>query len=105
MQERHVFEYAVIRVVPLVEREEFINAGVIVYCAKQKFLHCIITLNEARLQALNSQLDLEEVKKNLCAFEQVCRGGASGGTIGKLDAAARFRWLTATRSTMIQCSK
>jgi hypothetical protein len=105
MQEKQVFEYAVIRVVPRVEREEFVNVGVIVYCPKQRFLQTIITLNEARLLALSDGLDLDCVTKNLCAFEQICRGGTAAGPIGKLDAAARFRWLTATRSTVVQCSK
>jgi len=105
MQESLVFEYAVIRVVPRVEREEFVNVGVIVYCPKHRFLRTIITVNEARVRALSDQLDLEALTKNLCAFEEVCRGGMAGGPIGMLDAAARFRWLTATRSTVVQCSK
>jgi hypothetical protein len=105
MQEPHLFEYAVIRVVPRVEREEFINVGVILYCAKQKFLQCIFTLNESRLSALSDTLDIEEVKGNIQAFEKICAGGKAGGPIGQLDAPLRFRWLTATRSTVVQASK
>lgn len=105
MQEQHVFEYAVIRIVPQVEREEFLNAGVILFCPKQKFLQTIITVNEVRLQAFANQPDLGELKKHLCAFEQICFGLAEGGTIAKLDLALRFRWLTAIRSTVVQTSK
>ena len=105
MQESHLFEYAVIRVVPRVEREEFINVGVVLYCPKQKFLQALITLQEDRLLAFNCPVDIVEIKEHLLAFEQVCRGGAGGGPIGKLDIASRFRWLTATRSTVLQSSK
>lgn len=105
MQERHLFEYAMIRVVPKVEREEFINIGVILYCAAKKFLECRIDINTQRLNALDPSVDLQILHQNLTSFELICKGGASGGTIGGLPAAERFRWLTAARSTMIQCSK
>jgi len=105
MQEHHLFEYAVIRAVPRVEREEFLNIGVILYCPKLKFLQCIYTVDTERLQAFCKQLDVEELTKNLYAFEQICTGTAQGGPIGKLDTASRFRWLTATRSTVVQASK
>jgi hypothetical protein len=105
MQEKTLFEYAVIRVVPRVEREEFLNVGVVMYCAKQKFLQVVFELDEQRLKALSVKLDIDEVKEHLQAFEQICIGGTQGGPIGKLDIASRFRWLTATRSTVVQCSK
>jgi len=105
MQEKTLFEYAVIRVVPRVEREEFLNVGVVLYCAKQKFLQAVFALDEQRLKALSIDLDITEVKEHLCAFEQICIGSAQSGPIGKLDIASRFRWLTATRSTVVQCSK
>lgn len=105
MQENHLFEYAVIRVVPRVEREEFINVGVIVYCARKKFLQARISCNELRLAALSSSCDQIDVAANLLAFERITAGGAGGGPIGLLDLASRFRWLTATRSTVIQTSK
>ncbi|MVN21736.1 DUF3037 domain-containing protein [Mucilaginibacter arboris] len=101
----HLFEYAVIRVVPRVEREEFLNVGVILYCAKQKFLQCQVTLNEERIRAFAADLDLEELKEHLYSFEKICLGGKQGGPIGLLDAASRFRWLTAMRSTVVQSSR
>jgi hypothetical protein len=105
MQEKHLFEYAVIRVVPKVEREEFLNVGVIVYCRAKGFLQTMFELNEKRLQAFSAELDFPELKERLRAFERICAGGADGGTIGKLSIAERFRWLTATRSTVVQTSK
>lgn len=104
MQERHLFEYAVIRVVPRVEREEFINVGVVLYCAKQKFLKSLFALNEERLKCLSPETEAEEIQKHLLSFKQICDGG-EGGPISKLDAPGRFRWLTATRSTVVQASK
>jgi hypothetical protein len=105
MQEKHVFEYAVIRVVPRVEREEFMNVGVILFCKKLSFLQAIITLDENRIQCFTNQEEIREIKANLYAFGQICQGSAVGGPIGKLDEASRFRWLTATRSTVVQASK
>jgi hypothetical protein len=105
MQEQHLFEYAVIRVVPRVEREEFINTGVILYCPKQKFLRTIFTLDNSRLLALYNDLDVNEIEAYLSVFEQICAGAPHGGPIGKLDMPSRFRWLTATRSTVVQASK
>jgi hypothetical protein len=105
MQENHLFEYAVIRFVPMVEREEFLNIGVILLCAKQKFLQLRFELDEARLKVICPKVDLDELKEQLHSFERICKGGAEGGTIGKLTIAERFRWLTATRSTVVQTSK
>lgn len=105
MQEHHLFEYAVIRIMPRVEREEFLNVGVILFCKKTNFLQAMFTLNETRLRALYEEIDLVEVKAYIQAFEHISKGGKEGGPIGKLDAASRFRWLTATRSTIIQSSK
>ena len=105
MQEKHLFEYAVIRVVPRVEREEFLNAGVILYCQKQKFLQTLFKLDRERLRTFCAALDIEEVEEQLWAFERICNGSADAGPIGKLDIAARFRWLTAARSTVVQTSK
>ncbi|MDO6391694.1 DUF3037 domain-containing protein [Pontibacter sp. BT731] len=104
MQERHLFEYAVIRVVPRVEREEFLNVGVILLCSSQGFLQIRYTLNEARLQAVFGELDMEELRARLQAFEKVCAGRREGGPIGQLGTASRFRWLTANRSTIVQTS-
>lgn len=105
MQDNHLFEYAVIRVMPRVEREEFLNVGVILYCKKQQFLQTRFTLDPARLNVFSPYIDLEEVAAYLAAFERICKGGKTAGPIGLLDMASRFRWLTATRSTVVQTSK
>jgi hypothetical protein len=105
MPEQHSFEYAVIRVVPKVEREEFMNVGVILYCQSTSYLDAMFTLDESRLQALSPGLDITEIKKHLAAFCQISKGGQEAAPIGKLDIGSRFRWLTATRSTVLQCSR
>ncbi|MFA6276577.1 MAG: DUF3037 domain-containing protein [Pedobacter sp.] len=105
MQEKYLFEYAVIRVVPKVEREEFLNVGVILYCAGQRFLKCIVEVNETRLSAFACEVETTIIQSNLKAIEKICIGGAEAGPIGQLDIASRFRWLTATRSTVVQASK
>jgi hypothetical protein len=104
MQEKHLFEYAVLRVVPCVEREEFLNVGVILYCSSRGFLQTVFHLNEDRLRAFAGEIDLAELQERLKAFEQICAGGKNGGTIGRFPLASRFRWLTATRSTIVQTS-
>ncbi|MDX5436381.1 MAG: DUF3037 domain-containing protein [Pontibacter sp.] len=104
MQDKHLFEYAVIRVVPRVEREEFINVGVILYCRGLGFLHTVYDLNETRLLAFCNDLDMDELKERLQAFERICKGRSEGGPIGQLSIAERFRWLTAARSTVVQTS-
>jgi hypothetical protein len=105
MQERTLFEYAVIRVVPRVDREEFLNIGIILYCAKQKYLKMLYVVDEHRLHAFDGYLDMDELKEHLCSFERICSGDKQGGPIAKLDTPSRFRWLTATRSTILQTSK
>jgi len=105
MQENHLFEYAVIRVVPRVEREEFMNVGVILYCARQNYLKFIFEADRNRLSAFYKDIDMEEVEASLHALGKICTGGTAGGAIGGLPPASRFRWLTATRSTIIQASK
>ena len=105
MQENQLFEYAVIRVVPRVEREEFLNVGVILYSRQQNFLKAIFQLDKARLQAFSDKLDIKEVEEHLHSLERICQGGPGSGPIGQYDMASRFRWLTATRSTVVQTSK
>jgi hypothetical protein len=105
MQEKDLFEYAVIRVVPRVEREEFLNVGVVLYCARQKFLKALYKIDEKRLEVLCSDCDMPAVSEYLDAFAQISNGRDSTGPIGKLPAAERFRWLTAARSTVVQTSK
>jgi hypothetical protein len=104
MPELYPFDYAVIRVVPRVEREEFINAGVIVSCPSKKFLKAGIELDHARLAALAPALDPSVVREHLEAISVICEGGAKAGPIGKLPSRARFHWLVAPRSTIIQTS-
>ena len=100
-----LFEYAVLRVVPRVEREEFLNVGVILFCPAQGFLQARFELNEARLMAFSgAQLDLADLRARLHSFERICGGRATGGPIGQLAIASRFRWLTAQRSTIVQTS-
>jgi hypothetical protein len=105
MQGTHLFEYAVIRVVPKVEREEFFNVGVILYCAGQRFLQSKFTIDEERLRSFCSKLELSDLQQYLFAFEKIARGESDSGQIGKLPIAERFRWLTATRSTIVQTSR
>ncbi|WP_276133340.1 DUF3037 domain-containing protein [Polluticoccus soli] len=105
MQEQHLFEYAVIRVVPRVEREEFLNVGVVLYCAGQKFLSCRYIVDEAKLKAFGCEPDCEQLKQYLSAMQRICAGSPDSGPIGKLGIAERFRWLTAIRSTIVQTSR
>ena len=105
MPEKHLFEYAVIRIVPRVEREEFLNVGVVFYCKDLKFLQCRYVLNKERLMVLCENMDCQEVEEHLKAFEKICKGDPSAGSIAQLDLPSRFRWLTATRSTVVQTSK
>ncbi|WP_299823518.1 DUF3037 domain-containing protein [uncultured Pontibacter sp.] len=104
MQDKHLFEYAVIRVVPRVEREEFMNVGVILYCRGLGFLQTVYNLNEERLQAFCKELDVAELQERLQAFERICKGRSEGGPIGQMSISERFRWLTAARSTIVQTS-
>ena len=104
MQEKHLFEYAVIRLVPCVEREEFMNVGVILYCSAQNFLKTAFEVKEERFRTFSCVLDIPEIKNHLIAFERICEGGAKAGAIGQLPIGARFRWLTAPRSTALQTS-
>ena len=104
MPEPSTYDYAVIRVVPRVEREEFVNVGVIVSCPQRGFLDCRIELDEARLRALWPEIDIDLVRRHLASIPVICRGGDEAGPIGKLPARERFRWLIAARSTIIQAS-
>jgi hypothetical protein len=98
---RASFDYAVVRVVPRVDREEFVNAGVILFCRTRRFLGARIGLDGARLRALDAGVDLEEVDRALGAIPRICQGE---GPIGKLSLAERFHWLVAPRSTLVQMS-
>ncbi|PLK43352.1 MULTISPECIES: DUF3037 domain-containing protein [Emticicia] len=105
MQENQLYEYAVIRVVPRVEREEFLNVGVILYCPSKGFLQALYKLDEARLKAFSCKPEAAELLEYLQTLERICKGGKNSGPIGALPVASRFRWLTATRSTVIQTSR
>ena len=104
MPAEHTYDYAVIRVVPRVDRGEQINVGVIQCCPDANFLDSRIELDEALLQALDPTVDVATVRANLGVIPAVCRGGAEAGPIGVLDARSRFRWLVSPRSTIIQPS-
>jgi hypothetical protein len=100
----HAFSYAVVRVVPRVEREEFVNVGVILFCAERRWLGCRLLLDAARLRALAPRLDTEEITRHLEALRAVCEGEASAGPIAAMSPSERFHWLVAPRSTAIQTS-
>jgi hypothetical protein len=105
MQEKHLYEYAIIRVVPRVEREEFLNVGVVLFCKKAKFIKVLFDVNEAKLNLFSADLDVEQLHLNVQAFANVAHGEKAGGSIGQFDIPSRFRWLTALRSSAIQTSR
>src|SRR4051812_35410182 len=100
----HAFDYAIVRVVPHVDREEFINAGVILFCDALDFLEARIELDESRLLALSPDVDLALVRRHLQAIPRVCQGGAELGPIGEMTPRERWHWLVAPRSTILQTS-
>lgn len=104
MQGYHLYEHAVIRLVPRVERGEFINIGSILYCSGEKFLSCMFHWDESRIEALFPDADLQLVKLYARSFDLICAGITEGGPIAALSMAERFRWLTASRSTILQTS-
>lgn len=100
-----LYEYAVIRLVPQVEREEFINVGIILFSKKQKFIRTKIVIPEERLKLFKCEMDLDQIKANLHAFELISAGSKAGGPIACEELPERFRWLTAVRSSIIQTSR
>jgi len=104
VQDHYTYDYAIVRVVPKVEREEFVNVGVIVSCPARSFLDARIELDEERLRVLDSTLDIESIRTHLATIPAICAGGVEAGPIGQLPQRKRFHWLIATRSTMIQTS-
>ncbi len=105
MQDRCTFEYAIIRVVPKVEREEFFNVGVILFSKRKKFLGIKYLVNPNKLKAFSPEIEIEVLNNYLEAWQLICDGEPSGGKIGTLELSDRFRWLAACRSTIIQSSK
>jgi len=100
----HTYDYAIIRVVPRVERGEMINVGVVLSCPAVEFLDAGVDVDEARLRALDETLDIEAIRAHLASIPAICRGGAEAGPIGSLPQRNRFHWLVSPRSTIIQMS-
>jgi hypothetical protein len=98
------YDYAIVRVVPRVDRGEFVNAGIILSCDVERVLQAGIELDEAALLALDAGVDLELVRSSLAAIPAICAGGADAGPIGKLSARERFHWLVSPKSTIVQTS-
>ncbi len=104
MPEQSTFDYAVVRVVPAVEREEFVNVGVILYCRTRHFLQARLYFDRQRLATLDPTLDLEMIREHLELIPRICSGGQDAGALGELSQSERFHWLVAPRSTVIQVS-
>ena len=98
------FDYAVLRIVPRVERAEFVNAGVIVFCLERGFLEARTELQRERVLALDPAADLDAIAEHLAAMPRICAGGEGSGPIGRLSLRERFHWLVAPRSTVLQVS-
>lgn len=105
MQEKHLYEYAVIRVVPRVEREEFVNIGIILFSKKAKFIKVLCHCNTDKIQMLSNDFDVEQLQCNLTSLQKIVNGVKDGGPIAQMDMPSRFRWLTAIRSSAIQTSR
>ena len=104
MPDHNVYDYAIIRLVPRVEREEFINVGVIVSCPARDFLEARIEVDEQRLRALDPIVDMESVSIHLAQIPALCSGAPDAAPISQMPLRRRFEWLTAPRSTVIQTS-
>lgn len=105
MQEDKLYEYAVIRLVPKVEREEFFNIGLVLFSKKEKYIRVQFHLCKEKFRVMHNELDFEEIEKNLRHFDDVAQGKPDGGEIAQLEIPERFRWLTAVRSAVIQTSR
>jgi hypothetical protein len=104
VRERDAYDYAIIRVVPRVEREEFVNIGVIVSCPSRDFLEARIVIDETRLRALHPTIDLDVIRAHARSITAICAGGPQAGALARLSQRERFHWLVAPRSTIIQTS-
>ncbi|MFT4970095.1 MAG: hypothetical protein ACI9O4_001847 [Chitinophagales bacterium] len=105
MQDKVTYEYAIIRLVPKVEREEFLNIGVILFSKRKKYLGIKYKIDAERIHAFSNEVDIDLIKKYMESWELICQGEPKGGIIGTFDIASRFRWLVASRSTIIQSSR
>ncbi len=105
MQEDKIYEYAVIRLVPKIEREEFFNIGLVMFSKKEKYIRVEFHLCPDKFRLMHSKLDYEDIVENLQSFQKIAKGEKDGGPIAKLDIPERFRWLTAVRSAVVQTSR
>lgn len=105
MHEKHLYEYAVIRVVPKVEREEFINIGLLLFCKRQKYLRIAYHIVPEKIQSICAEFDITQLKENLESFVKIGQGKKDSGPIGAFEISERFRWLTAVKSSSIQTSR
>ncbi|WP_407485726.1 DUF3037 domain-containing protein [Elizabethkingia miricola] len=105
MQEDKIYEYAVIRLVPKVEREEFFNIGLVMFSKKEKYIRVEFHLCQDKFSLMHSKLDYEDITQNLISFQNIAKGDKNGGPIALLEIPERFRWLTAVRSAVVQTSR
>ena len=105
MPEKHLYEYALIRLVPRVEREEFLNVGIILFSKQANYLRCKCHIDIKKLNLFSSELEIGEIEKNLIAFNDICVGAKAGGPVAQWETPDRFRWLTAQRSASLQTSR
>lgn len=105
MQEKYVYEFAIIRVVPKVEREEFINVGLILFSKRMKYIRFQYTVHTNKILSLCPDFDIEQLKENLDSFHRICIATKDAGPIAQLDTDERFRWITAVKSSSIQSSR
>lgn len=105
MQEDKLYEYAVIRFVPKIEREEFFNIGLVLFSKKEKYIRIKFNICPHKFEFMQNKIDLEDIQKNMESFEKVANGAKDGGEIAKLEIPERFRWLTAVRSSVVQTSR
>lgn len=105
MQDKHLYEYAVIRFVPKVEREEFINVGVILFSKQANYIRLLYKIDERKMNLFPSEIDFDLFKKTLESFDKISKGEKEAGVIAQMDVAERFRWITAVRSSCVQTSR
>lgn len=105
MHEKHLYEYAVIRVVPKVEREEFVNVGLMLFCKRQKYLRIEYHIAPGKIKSICSEFDINQLKENLESFVKIGKGSKDGGPIAEFEISERFRWLSAIKSSSIQTSR
>lgn len=105
MREDKLYHYAVIRLVPRIEREEFFNVGLILFCKREKYIRFEYHVCHDKFRLMSCEAEYEDIIKNLEVQKQIAQGNAQCGPIARLDIPERFRWLTAVRSSIIQSSR